>query len=232
LTAAVREAVMDRSEVQPAPEILSGHGPDNARSRRNHVAYLPLAFVGHRHADGMIRGFAAAIPGDIRSDERTPLLRALGRLETIWFGEEKERTWSVERIVGEPSLRSLKPGPYVRPSASWTTVTPMVFDQFPKDRPGRDAKAIIMRSCRHIGLPEPIAVEVSHVSRCLGVPISPEFTLMPKPGIPLRPYAHVSLLFDRPVRGPILLGAGRYQGLGLFRAMDSDPRGPRRETPP
>ncbi len=56
--AAVREAVMKLSEVQPAPEILCGHTPDNAPSQQDHLAYLPLAFVDHRFADGLIRGFA------------------------------------------------------------------------------------------------------------------------------------------------------------------------------
>ncbi len=76
----------------------------------------------------------------------------------------------------------------------------------------------VAQVCRRIGLPEPVEVEVGHVSRLRGVPISPEFRLGRKPGMPPRPYWHAALTFDREVRGPILLGAGRYFGLGLFRA--------------
>jgi CRISPR-associated protein Csb2 len=224
LTAGVREAVMNHSEIQPAPEILSGHSPDNGPSQRDHLAYLPLPFVEHRFADGIIRGFAAAIPRDIKGDERTLVLRALGRLDarkkSIWLGSLGD--WSVERITDERvNIQSLQPDRYIGPSRSWATVTPMIFDQFPKDRAGRDATAVIARACQRIGLPVPVSVDISHVSRLRGAPTSAEFKIRPKLGLPARPYAHVSLRFDQPVRGLIVLGAGRYQGLGLFRAIDS-----------
>ena len=35
---------------------------------------------------------------------------------------------------------------------------------------------------------------------------------------------HVTLAFDRPVRGPVLLGAGRYFGLGLMRPLRGEGR--------
>ena len=34
---------------------------------------------------------------------------------------------------------------------------------------------------------------------------------------PRRVLVHATVEFPRPVRGPLLLGAGRYFGLGLFR---------------
>jgi CRISPR-associated protein Csb2 len=37
-----------------------------------------------------------------------------------------------------------------------------------------------------------------------------------------RVQVHVRLAFDRPVRGPVLLGAGRFRGLGLFRPVRPD----------
>ena len=215
LTSTIREAVMERSEIQPAPEILSGHTLDGAPSQLDHVAYIPLAFVDHRFADGLVRGFAAVIPKSVSPDDRRTVIRALARLDKVWF--DASAKWAVTRVDRDEGIESLKAWPYERSSRSWATVTPMVFDQFPKNRPGRDASAIIARACRRIGLPDPIAVEVSHVSRVCGVPTSPEFGVTSKTGLPARLYAHVSLLFDRKVKGPVLLGAGRYQGLGLFR---------------
>ena len=218
LTTAIRDAWMKLSESQPPPESLSGHGPDNSPTQYDHVAILPLAFVGHRHADGLIRGFAAVIPQTVQGRQRVEVLRALGRLKEIWLGPLGR--WIVERLVSEPTLHSLRWGPYIGPSRGWETVTPVVFDRFPKMAPGRDATSLIARACIRIGLPEPAWVEVSHVSRVLGAPTSPEFTPRVKPGMARRPFAHVSIHFDKPVRGPVVLGAGRYRGLGLFRAMD------------
>ena len=219
LTSVIRRAVLERSLTQPAPEILSGHTPEGAPSRRDHVAYLPLASVDSRSSDGLIRGFGVAIPDGVSGDERGAVIRALGLLETIYFDRDTE--WAVERVNPDAGIRSLTAWDYERPSRSWATVTPMVFDRFPRGRDGRDAVAIIAGACRRIGLAEPIAVDVSRASRVLGVPRSPEFKVVPKPGVPARPYAHASLLFDRPTKGPVLLGAGRYQGLGLFRATDA-----------
>jgi len=42
-------------------------------------------------------------------------------------------------------------------------------------------------------------------------------------GIPPRLASHALLVFPEPVRGPVLLGAGRYFGLGLFRPLPDTP---------
>lgn len=228
LTSVVRQAAMELCETQPVPEILSGHAADGSPSNRDHLAYAPLPFVDHRFADGNLRGFAIVIPSGASADERRCVVRALARLERIYFDRSAE--WRIETVDADRGMQSLKVWQYERPSRTWATVTPMVFDRFPKDREGRDATAVIARACQRVGLPEPIAVDISHVSRVRGVPISPEFKVLPRAGVAARPYAHVSLLFDRPVRGPILLGAGRYLGLGFFRAMDAFAGGSREEV--
>ena len=124
-------------------------------------AYFPLAFVDHRFADGMIRGFAVAIPKDVNGEERRIALRALACLKKVWFNRSSE--WTVKRVDDEDAMESLKSRFYERLSRSWATVTPMVFDQFPKDRPARRL-GDHLPACLRIGLPDPIAVEVSHVS--------------------------------------------------------------------
>jgi CRISPR-associated protein Csb2 len=217
LAATVRDALMSLAD-QPPQEILSGHAADGSPSTRDHVAILPLAFVGHQHADGSLKGFAVTIPRGVRGEQRAHVLRALGRLEHLRLGALG--AWAVERVTGSASLASLQSGQYEGPALTWATVTPMVFDRFPKDRPGRDAVALVAAACRRIGLPDPVVIDVSHVSRHAGVPPSPEFQLRPRAGAPARPYWHVHLGFDRPVRGPVVLGSGRYLGLGLFRSCD------------
>jgi CRISPR-associated protein Csb2 len=217
LTDAVRNALMSMAD-QPPQEILSGHASDGSPSTRDHVAILPLAFVGHEHADGSLKGFAVTVPRDVRGEERNHVLRALGRLDRLRV--EGLGAWSVERVTGSPALSSLESGYYEGPALTWATVTPMVFDRFPKKRPGGDAMALVAAACRRIGLPDPAVIEVSHVSRHAGVPPSPEFRLRSKTSSPPRPYWHVHLGFDQPVRGPVVLGSGRYLGLGLFRSCD------------
>jgi len=43
---------------------------------------------------------------------------------------------------------------------------------------------------------------------------------------PQRVLVHVRLVFGQPVRGPLLIGVGRYQGLGLFAPLDEQDREP------
>ena len=112
LTSAIRQAAMERSEFQPAPEILSGHSTDGRPSQRDHVAYVPLAFVDHRFADGRIRGFAVVMPKGTPADERRIVIRALASLETVYFDRDWE--WRVEKVGPDAGIESLKPWPYDR----------------------------------------------------------------------------------------------------------------------
>ena len=115
--------------------------------------------------------------------------------------------WQLEEYRAEPERSSLEPTRYRRVSKTWITVTPMAFDRHPK-REG-EAERIVVRSCRSIGLPEPSSVEISRGSPFRGAADSREYRVE---GRMLR---HLALTFDQAVRGPVLLGAGRYRGLGL-----------------
>jgi hypothetical protein len=58
---------------------------------------------------------------------------------------------------------------YTEKATRWATVTPMVFDYVPKNKPGKDTDAIIRKSCQPIGLPAPVVAEVGPVSPFRGV---------------------------------------------------------------
>src|SRR5262249_8884866 len=108
------------------------------------------------------------------------------------------------------------PRTWTGPAACWTSATPVLLDRFPKKNraPVEDT---IARSCQHAGLPRPARVAVSRYSPLHGVEPSGRF-LKVRPAADLPPPStHVTLTFDRPVRGPVLIGAGRYFGLGLMR---------------
>jgi CRISPR-associated protein Csb2 len=100
---------------------------------------------------------------------------------------------------------------WLLPSRRWTSVTPVVLDRFP--RKGA-VESEVIRSVLQAGLPEPVEVAVSLA------PLLPGGVPMRSADLPdslrARLFRHVSLVFDRPVAGPILLGAGRYLGVGVF----------------
>jgi len=75
--------------------------------------------------------------------------------------------------------------------------------------------------CLRIGLPAPAAVTVLPSAPLPGSSKARHFPPFPgSEGRVQRVLTHAALQFEEPVAGPILLGAGRYVGLGLMRPLD------------
>lgn len=217
VTAALREAAMTLSD-QPVPETLSGHRADGAKSERPHVAFVALADVGHRHADGHLLGVAAVLPRDLAGEERRAVLRALGRVERLTMGVAG--TWSLERVTTDAVQRALRAETWVEPSRRWATVTPVELDAFPSEPYGLEAEEVVATACERIGLPRPHEVVVMPDSIVPGAPPWHRFHRSRRPSSrPRRPLVHAVVTFSGPVRGPVILGAGRYRGLGLCRPI-------------
>lgn len=224
-TTALRRAVMARMP-DPLPAALHGHDVPN----RPHVAFLALPNVGHPHADGRLLGLAVAIP-DLPQPERQALVRTLlrGMVRHRESGEQRRvlelhvPRIGVVDLVYEPGMVrpwGAQPERWRRGSRSWVSVTPVVLDRYPKDG---DLEREVARSAEVVGLPTPLEVEVSTAPLVEG-------------GIRLRPgdlpnrargrlFRHARLTFERPVSGPMLVGAGRYLGIGLFAPADPSPPG-------
>jgi CRISPR-associated protein Csb2 len=224
LTTTIRQALMKHSGTPP--EVLSGHTPDGGPSQQPHVAIVPLSHVGHHiYADGSLMGFAIVLPRRLHrfdDPDRSHVSRALLELNELVMG--RAGVWHVERLTAESPKKSLQTEEYIGPARSWATVTPMLFDYVPKNKPGKDAASVVALACQRIGLPPPVSVEFGPVSPFRGVPPSAHFKLVRKDRRSQLPRLHVVIEYDRPVRGPIILGAGRYLGLGLCRRLDHGDR--------
>lgn len=220
-TAALRTAVLGRAG-DSAPPALHGHGADG----RPHVAFLALPDVGQQHAVGHLLGLAVAVPR-LPDDERRAVLAAVLGLRRP--GPDGAPAAAVDlRVpgIGEVEL-AYAPG-LVRPwgadperwrrgSTRWVSATPVVLDRYPKGAGGAEAE--VLRSCRMLGLPDPVDVQVSPERLIAGGVRMRPHDLPPK--VRGRLFQHVALTFDRPVSGPVLLGAGRYLGVGLLAPVTS-----------
>lgn len=232
LTKALRGAIQSifKDEKTP-PDWVSGHEPNGDKLQsRSHLALAPLAFVGHRHADGHLMGMAIMIPRDI------PLLDRRRVLSKLLFDEQSRLLKPITLTLGESGVwkliressisdkETLKPSTYTNPSRCWASVTPIVLDRMPKtDRMEEpqawreEVKQIIVASCHHVGLPEPRSVRVEKTPFFIG-----SLRAMPgQGGFPqLRKdkfQVHAQIEFGCEVAGPMLLGAGRFRGYGLMR---------------
>lgn len=238
---AVRGALL-KSFGEDAPEILSGHGSPGERSMRPHLAVVPLPFVAHERADGALLGVALVLPMEATRDERNAVYRAVdqwrrglhlgeradARRLPVNLGRSGQLILSVLDHDAPPS--TLLPHTWSTRSRRWSSATPIALDRNPGDLRSSDdrkrarayveAEATIAKACEHIGLPRPATVTAMASAPLAGADkaraFSPFSTGKP-PG--KRVLVHATLTFDEPVEGPILLGSGRYLGLGLFRPL-------------
>lgn len=242
---AVRGALMRHAE-QPVPEVICGHAEDGHPSRTPHLMILPLAHVGHRHADGTIKGVALLLPRMLDDAARRSVLRALGRWEVharaetgdsdadapgLKLGLRDGLVLEVQRQVwGDPGLSALRSSTWCEAAAEWLSVTPVALDRNPGDlshaNPAKREAAFraaaegIARSCENMGLPQPEAVTVLPSGTWAGGAKASRFPAFPsEPGKLRRVKVHARIRFAGAVQGPIVLGAGRFMGLGLFRPL-------------
>lgn len=238
LAEAVRSALLSAAG-SPSPELLSGHAPGAAghatpASERPHLAVVPLPFVGHEHADGSVLGVALVLPTDASRVDRDTLLHTLAG----WRNADKQFEVRLGRrgllhleLAGEDEARrTLMHRTWCRPASRWVSVTPVALDRWPGDLRHRDprkrgdaeeeAVQTVLQACRYAGLPEPVTVELELGSPLRGVAPLRSYAPYRRAGGSLaRATVHVRLGFERPVPGPVLIGAGRYLGYGLCRPV-------------
>lgn len=206
----------------PLSASISGHLENGNPSPEPHMSVIPLANVGHRHADGNIMGFAVLFPENATATERKQLEQGLRRLETLKLGVLG--IWRLHLIESEALAsiaKTLRPNTYVDASQYWASVTPVAFGRHPKKQAGKDVLSLIAQNCREIGLPEPVSANIVRAGKFHAVPLAGEFKqstdLQRCLYLKDKLLAHIELRFDRPVSGPLILGAGRFLGLGLCR---------------
>lgn len=207
VTDALRQAVLAQAG-EGAPAVLHGHGCNP------HTAFLALPDVGHEHATGALRGVAIALPGVIESADRDAAVAAFRAIRSL----RVDRRLAPVRLEPGGELRSLAPNRWIGPARLWRSVTPIVVDRHPKRSSGGVEGALRVAVANAL-LPEPIRIEASTVPYMPGPPVARGF----RGEIPRGMRVHVELEFAEPVRGPLLVGRGRYLGIGLLAPADAMP---------
>lgn len=185
-------------------------------------AFLPLPMVGAEHADGHLLGVAIALPDLSPADERV-IVEAVGADElSVTAGPLGVlRMRPVSPLDAQRRPWALQPRRWQDPSRHWTTALPMVFDRFPGRR--KDLTNEVVRSVVNARLPEPTRVAWSTQPFISGGVRMTALDTLRRPGRdPVRPFRHVTIEFDQPVRGPVVIGSMRHYGLGLCVPMRED----------
>lgn len=238
LARAVRRTLMSYAD-DPIPELLSGHTLDRRPSPQPHVAIVPLAFVGHAQASGGVLGVALILPRTASVDDRRAVYTAVARWEQTYRQEDEDAPLVrlnlgavgeayFERVDIRSVQTSLRPEVWCRAASVWYSVTPVALDRNPGDLRSRDARKLadateeavesVCRACERINLPRPRYVEILPAAPWAGAAKARRYPPYPgDAGRTQRVLTHIRIEFDQPVSGPLLLGAGRFVGLGLCR---------------
>ncbi len=232
LARAVRDALVEH-QPPTADGLISGRFVDG--QPRPHMAVVPLPDVGHRWADGTVRGVALVLP---RGEPHEHVVTALANWQTSGLAVRLGNRHVTLRVPPAGEGWSENPMPlrrvtWCRPAHEWISVTPVALDRFVRalhhptqyEVSDEQVRGIVSRSCVHTGLPEPVDVVISPVGMTSAVPRAASGRSQRGRAFPrfvaagsgeLKQTVHVALTFTEKIQGPVLLGAGRYLGYGLF----------------
>ena len=211
LTALFKEAVLSqhqRIHGEPPP-VLHGHG---FSGRGYELArFLALPDAGYPRSRGRIHGLALWMPPGC---DNVICRRARDASVSIRCLHGRGVNVSVMPWESGDRLAAAKPARWRWRSRCWVTAFPAIHE-----RRGPLDLEEVARWCAHAGLPEPVGFRSTRSPLIRGgVDLAP--VEVNRPGRPGLPYSHVQLLFEKPVPGPVVIGAGRQRGFGLCVPVD------------
>jgi CRISPR-associated protein Csb2 len=217
----LRKALSNSRGDLPDLAVLIGESVKGRPFIEPKVAFVPLASVAHPQADGRLLAMGLALRKNTTPKQRRHLFAALERIPKEGIALGRFGTWRIgphaARSLPKSCLSETWTG-HPKGATDWATVTPVVFEEEMTENACSNMDRSIRLDCRREGLPEPCEVIVTPVSAHFGAPPADVFPCFQNQGSK-RYHRHAILIFPEPVRGPVLLGAGRHDGYGLCRPM-------------
>lgn len=217
-----------RAEIE---HYLLGRNATNA-DKAKRVQIVPIPSVGHSHADMMTRRLAVYVP---KSCPLSSEDLAWALAQVTWTDKQGVVIRELQ-CVNENSMVSR----YEKHGYGWQSVTPLVLQtaqrrRIDPDRTDAEAKdgaervrenvsAInaVRQALRHAGVSAtPTTVRVQREpfdKRGVRAELFAASTRFPKEAL-----WHTAIVFATPIAGPLLIGDGRYLGLGLMRPNEPQP---------
>ena len=224
----LRRTILARCPMQPPPEWISGHAADGAPTPADHIAISPIADLGTSQSTGRLLGLSVLVPNGVSAADRRMLLEPaisppFGATHIrLQARRNAQFHWDVGPAIEGPSVADLQRQiGLLAVSRIWASATPVTLERHSND-PIEVARALAT-SCRRVGLPWPRRVAVTTHSPIPGTQPAHRMQLMRAgPRNQPRRHIHVVLDFHQHVRGPIVIGAGRFRGYGLMLSWPSD----------
>lgn len=214
----------------PGERFVVGRGATGEDLSRR-IVIVPLPSIGHPEADPAIRRLLIKVPPDAPIDPRDISWALTHALD----GEATEACV----VIAQKHLEGAKLSPgdgamarhYRGPARRWRTITPAALPAHRRRlRPG-DVKAGDERAHEDAGAAAAVRRALSHARvRANAVAVTVQREPFQKRQVRAERFAqntrfsphtlwHVDLTLDRAVTGPLLIGDGRFNGLGLLRPV-------------
>lgn len=202
----LKDALPDRaSDI----ELYLARPPSTPLFARKQVQILPIPTIGHEHAEPSIRRLLVEVPPDCPFEA--------GEISWALAGQTIDE--SVLLVAAEDTSMLRHYGVDREPASRWQTVTPMLFP-FEREK-GRLTGGQRMQDERRAAIAVADALrDLDRGARATDVQVQVE----PFYGKGSRADAfstdrtlrHVKIVFSQPICGPLYLGSGVFDGLGLF----------------
>ncbi len=235
LAASIRDATLERTanssffDASLWERVLKGMGVRGARSLRERVRILPLPSIGHQHADGEIRRILVEVPANCPIPAK----------DVFWAFTNLNLSRNLESqsflTLGGNDRMAHHYG-IGRSATSWYSVTPVALSAVDRARSGLRKRGseratyegqivwAVQQALRQSEALTPVAsVRVQREPFQARGERAETFA----PGTRFAPEQlwHVALEFKEPQAGSLVVGDGRFTGLGLF-APQVETKGP------
>ncbi|MGE0008576.1 MAG: type I-U CRISPR-associated protein Csb2 [Parvibaculaceae bacterium] len=247
-------ALRDRPERAPgtSPEEIErlvigrGAGADDT-ARRLRVS--PLPSIGHEHSDGLLRRVLVSVPAGFPLPSET-IRRALNNREiNVALPRSHSLNVRLASVDDDDTPEQAMLARYRGPARVWRSVSPVLLPgRVSRRQPSRDAPnearvradakrrheegILFERALKHAGVDkvagfrlrrDPFGPHQPRADANWRLPTSANDTK--QVWLSGRPRLHAEITFDEPRGGPLLIGDGRFLGLGLFRAVTDETLG-------
>lgn len=195
--------------------VVAGHVPKEEKNGATpqRFSYLPIPSIGHEYADGRVRRFIIAEPYDAggRYIEWARRTMANAILTDCHKGPQ-----AILQPMSRPDTVIYH---YIREAKIFHTITPVILPGY-DDMKYSKAEKLLLKAIEQAGFStedlEGLYLQKAPFRHGCYAPRSYE---LPK-YLKGRSGMHVRLTWKEPVSGPLVIGAGRHFGLGLFASEE------------
>ncbi|HWG07275.1 MAG TPA: type I-U CRISPR-associated protein Csb2 [Beijerinckiaceae bacterium] len=213
--------------------VIRGKRDPSSADEHRQISYVPLPSIGHEHADAMIRNVMIVAPigmdrelADLARRIDGQPLQPEGDFDQCRSDSRPTGAYRAELRLFTPPEGKFIDKLYLATSQSWHTVTPVILPGYDDHRPAKTIK-LIQRALSQSGIGQRCEFEWGALPNFPSCLPAYKYDRNKRPTGYFRPdhlkdytVVHLRIRFETPFSGPLVIGAGRHCGFGLFATAE------------